>query len=166
MRLSYVPVGRIVNAHGVRGEIRARPYDGDPAFLTRFRTFYVDGVPVKAESSRVHKGFALIRFSGADTMDAALAYKGKELSIARADAPDVPFFDAELLGMEVFDGETGERLGVLKSVEPYPAHKIYDVRGERHYLIPAVPDAFILSVDTDRNRMEVRVWEGLAVDGN
>ncbi|MBQ6986047.1 MAG: 16S rRNA processing protein RimM, partial [Oscillibacter sp.] len=99
-------------------------------------------------------------------MDAAAALKGRELSIDRADAADVPFFDAELPGMEVFDGATGECIGTLTKVEEYPASKVYTVRGEHTYLIPAVPEAFILSVDVERNRMEVRVWEGLAQDAD
>lgn len=164
MRLNQVPVGRIVNTHGVRGEVRVLPRDGDPAFLTRFRTLYVDGAPVAIEAARVHKGCALIRFAGVGDMDAAQALKGREVSIDRADAPDVPFFDDELPGMEVFDAATGECIGTLTKVEAYPASKVYTVRGEQTYLIPAVPDAFILSVDVDANRMEVRVWEGLAQD--
>lgn len=166
VKLQYVPVGRIVNTHGVRGEVRALPDDGKPAFLTRFRTFYLDGVPVPVESARVHKGFALLRFRGVDDMDAAAALKGHVLSIDRADAPDVPFFDAELIGMDVYDAASGQRVGELTDVETYPASKVYTVRGEHTYLIPAVPDAFILSVDVDANRMDIRMWEGLAQDAD
>ncbi|MBQ9522088.1 MAG: 16S rRNA processing protein RimM [Oscillospiraceae bacterium] len=164
MRLHQVPVGRIVNTHGIRGEVRVLPRDGDPAFLTRFHTLYMDGVPVTVEAARVHKGCALLRLAGVNDMDAAQALKGRELSIDRADAADVPFFDDELPGMEVFDAATGECIGTLTKVEAYPASKVYTVRGEHTYLIPAVPDAFILSVDVDGNRMDVRVWEGLAQD--
>ena len=166
MKLQRVPVGRIVNTHGVRGEVRALPRDVDPAFLTRFRTLYLDGEPVTVEAARVHKGCALPRLAGVSDMDAATALKGRELSIDRADAADVAFFDAELPGMEVFDAATGECIGTLTKVEAYPASKVYTVRGEHTYLIPAVPDAFILSVDVERNRMEVRVWEGLAQDAD
>ena len=166
MKLRYVPVGRIVNTHGVRGEVRVLPIEKDPAFLTRFRTFYMDGKPVAAESARVHKGFALLRFEGVSDMDAAAALKGREISIDRADAPEVPFFDAELPGMEVFDAATGELLGTLTEVESYPASKVYTVKGMHTYLIPAVPGAFIVSTDVERNRMEINVWEGLAQDEN
>lgn len=51
-------------------------------------------------------------------------------------------------------------------MDSYPAHKVYTVRGAREYLIPAVPDVFIKSVDLDANRMEVQVWEGMATDEN
>ncbi len=164
MRLRYVPVGKIVNTHGVRGEVRALPHDGGPAFLTRFRRFYADGQPVAVESARVHKGFALIKFEGFGDMDAAEALKGKTLEIDRADASDVPFFDAELIGMEVYDADTRERVGTLTDVEAYPASKVYTVKGAHTLLVPAVPGAFIVSTDIDANRMEIHVWEGLAQD--
>ena len=163
MKLETIKVGKIVGTHGVRGEVRVQPRDGDPAFLTEFTAFLLDGKPVTPQACRVHKHLALMKFPGVEDMDAALALRDKDLYIRREDArlPDGECFDDELLGMEVFNGETGERLGELVRVDPYPAHKVYTVRGEREYLIPAVKDAFILSVDLDQNRMEVRVWEGM-----
>ncbi|MBQ9347253.1 MAG: 16S rRNA processing protein RimM, partial [Oscillibacter sp.] len=136
----------------------------DPAPLCRFHAFLLDGRRIQPSSVRVHKGAVLLKLPGVDSMDAALALKGKDLYIARADAPEGMVFDEELLGMEVFDGETGAQLGEITAVEPYPAHKVYTVQGSRTYRIPAVPEAFILSVNLERNRMDVRVWEGMADD--
>ena len=68
--------------------------------------------------------------------------------------------------MAVYDAATGEALGKIIQVDPYPAHKVYTVRGAREYLIPAVPEVFIKSVDLDADRMEVHVWEGMAADEN
>ena len=166
MKLETITVGRIVNAHGIRGEVRVQPRDGDPAFLTRFKTFYIDGQPVSPTANHVHKSLVLMKFPGVEDMNAALTYKDKDLYIRRADArlPEGAYFDDELLGMGVFDAATGEELGKLTAVENYPAHKVYTVKGRREYLIPAVKDVFIKSVDLDRDRMEVQVWEGMAID--
>ncbi len=166
MKLETIKVGRIVNAHGIRGEVRVQPRDGDPAFLTRFKTFYIDGQPVSPTANHVHKSLVLMKFPGVEDMNAALTYKDKDLYIRRADArlPEGSCFDDELLGMRVFNAATGEELGQLTAVESYPAHKVYTVKGQREYLIPAVKDIFIKSVDLDRNRMEVQVWEGMASD--
>ena len=157
MKLETIKVGRIVNAHGIRGEVRVQPRDGDPAFLTRFKTFYIDGQPVSPTANHVHKSLVLMKFPGVEDMNAALTYKDKDLYIRRADArlPEGAYFDDELLGMGVFDAATGEELGKLTAVENYPAHKVYTVKGRREYLIPAVKDVFIKSVDLDRDRMEV-----------
>ena len=166
MRAEFIPVGQIVNAHGIRGEVRVQPRDGDPYFLTEFDTFYIDGKPVSPTASHVHKSLVLMKFPGVDDMNAALTWKDKDLYIRREDADleDDECFDDELLGMEVYDAATGALLGELRRVDPYPAHKVYTVKGEKEYLIPAVKGAFIHSVDLDANRMEVHVWEGLATD--
>lgn len=168
MKLETIKAGQIVNAHGIRGEVRVLPRDGDPAFLTQFKTFLLDGQPVRPAACHVHKSMVLMKFPGVDDMDAALALKGKDLYIRREDAhlPQGEFFDDELLGLEVYDAGTGARLGELTAVESYPAHKVYTVRGERELLVPAVQDVFIKSVNMAINRMEIHVWEGMAGNEN
>ena len=79
MKLEMIHVGRIVNAHGIRGEVRVQPRDGDPDFLTRFKTFYIDGRPVVPTACHVHKSLVLMKLPDVDDMNAALAYKGKDL---------------------------------------------------------------------------------------
>ena len=166
MQLETTNVRRIVNAHGIKGEVRVQPRDGDPYFLTEFKTFYIDGKPVTPTSNHVHKSLVLMKFPGVDDMNAALTWKDKVLYIRREDAhlPEGEYFDDELLGVEVYDEATGALLGEIKQVETYPASKVYTVKGEKEYLVPAVKDAFIRSVDLDRNRMEIHLWEGLATD--
>ena len=163
MKLDFVRVARIVGVHGIRGELRALPLDGAPDFLTGFKTFYLDGRPVTAAACRVHKGMALLKLEGVEDRDAAEALRGRELFVRRSDArlPAGEYFDDELIGLDVYDGETGERIGELTKVERYPAGKVYTVRGEKEFLVPAVKDAFILGVDLENNRMDIRVWEGL-----
>ena len=166
MKLETINVGRIVNAHGIKGEVRVQPRDGDPYFLTECKTFYIDGKPVTPTSNHVHKSLVLMKFPGVDDMNAALTWKDKVLYIRREDAhlTEGEYFDDELLGVEVYDEATGALLGEIKQVETYPASKVYTVKGEKEYLVPAVKDAFIRSVDLDRNRMEIHLWEGLATD--
>ena len=64
------------------------------------------------------------------------------------------------------DCATEEVIGKVKRVLTYPAHKIYEVKGEREYLIPAVPGVFIESVDLDAEEIRVHLMKGLATDEN
>ena len=163
MKLEFVPAGRIVSVHGIRGELRVLPLEGEADFLTGFQTFYLEGKAVAAASCRVHKGMALLKLEGVEDRTAAERLRGKELLIRRADAglSQGEYFDAELLGLDVYDGETGECVGELVRVDRYPASKVYTVRGVTEFLVPAVKDAFILGVDLENNRMDIRMWEGL-----
>ncbi len=165
MKLEYITAGRIVGAHGVRGEVKLLPSRGvAPEALLPCKTFYLAGQPLAPAARRVHKGCLLLKLPGVEDMDAALALKGRELSIRRAEAalPPGTYFDQELLGLAVRDAATGETLGRLEEVLEYPAHKIYAVRGgAAEYLVPAV-DAFVASVDLEAGTMDIHVWEGLA----
>jgi 16S rRNA processing protein RimM len=168
MKQEFIKIGRIVNAHSTHGEVRVQPFNQDAAFLTRFQTFYLDGQPVHPTANHVHKQMVLLKLPGVDDMNGALALKGKVLSVRRDDASRGPgvYFDEELLNMEVFSADTEEPLGKIVRVEAYPAQKVYTVRGQHEYLIPAVPDVFIKSVDLDGNRMTVHLLEGMATDEN
>ena len=168
MRPDYIPVGQIVNAHGIRGEVKLHPAGCDPEFLLQFDTLYLDGKAVPVKGARVHKSMVLLTFPGVEDMDQALALKGKEVSIRRTDAelPEGVYFDQELLGLQVLDAATGQEVGILEKVLSYPAHKIYQVRGQREYLIPAVPGVFIAAVDPDGGTMRVNMMKGLATDEN
>ena len=68
--------------------------------------------------------------------------------------------------MDVKNADTGETLGRVTLVEDYPASKVYTVTGEKTYLIPAVPEVFIRSVDLEANVMEVHILKGMASDEN
>ena len=168
MKQELIPVGTIVNAHGIRGEVKLNPVGFDPAFLAEFDRFCIGGKETEVRASRVHKSVLLLTLPGVEDMDAALALKGKSVSIYADDVelPGGEYFDVELEGCTVLDDATGEELGKLTRVLHYPAHKVYEVKGSREYLIPAVPGVFIASVDIDAGVVRVHMMKGLAVDEN
>ena len=168
MKQERITVGAIVNAHGIRGEVKLNPVGFDPAFLAEFDRFCIGGKETEVLSSRVHKSVLLLTLPGVEDMDAALALKGKTVAIYADDValPEGEYFDVELEGCAVLDDATGEEIGKLTRVLHYPAHKVYEVKGSREYLIPAVPGVFIASVDIDAGVVRVHMMKGLAVDEN
>ena len=168
MKQELIHVGAIVNAHGIRGEVKLNPVGFDPEFLAEFDRFNIGGKETEVRSSRVHKSVLLLTLPGVEDMDAALALKGKSVSIYAEDVelPEGEYFDVELEGCTVLDDATGEELGKLKHVLHYPAHKVYEVKGAREYLIPAVPGVFIASVDIDAGVVRIHNMKGLATDEN
>ncbi len=161
MRIDFLEAGEIVTTHGVRGEMKILPWTDGPEFLVEFNRVFIDGVEYKVESCRVQKSCNLLRLTGVDTMEAAQAMRGKTVMISRSDTdPDI-IFAAELIGVEVM--AEGQKIGVVADVLDYPGNKVYVVRGEHEYMIPAVK-AFVLSTDIDAGVMEVRLIEGMRTD--
>ncbi len=163
MKLQFLEAGQIVTTHGVRGEMKVLPWADGPDFLLDFNRVRIEGKEYKVESCRIQKSCNLLKLAGVDTMEAAQALHGKTLEIYREDTdPDI-IFAAELIGIEVFQEDVF--LGKLTEVLDYPGNKVYVVKGDREYMIPAVK-AFVLSTDMDNNRMQVRLIEGMATNEN
>ena len=72
MELTMIRAGRIVNTHGVRGEVKVLPEGVEPELLLDCPALYVDGAPMAPAARRVHKGCLLVKLKGIDDMDAAL----------------------------------------------------------------------------------------------
>ena len=166
-RPEYIEVGQIVNTHGVRGEVKVQPWDVSAGQLSGFRTFYMDGEPFRPTSKRVQGDMVLMKLPEIDDMDAAAALKRKVLSIRRAEVQLKPgeHFDAEIVGMTVYNYFPHTYIGTVVDVLSYPAHKLYKVKGEeKTYLIPAVKDIFITNVDEEAREISVHMIEGLETD--
>ena len=163
MKLQFLEAGQIVTTHGVRGEMKVLPWADGPDFLLDFNRVRIEGKDYKVESCRVQKSCNLLKLQGVDTMEAAQAFHGKTLEIYREDTDPDLIFAAELIGMEVYQDDM--LIGKLVDVLDYPGNKVYVVKGEKEYMIPAVK-AFVLSTDMDANRMQVRLLEGMATNEN
>ena len=157
----YIEAGRIVNTHGVAGEVKIEIWLDSPQFLKSFKRCFIDRREVKLLSARVHKGFLIVKLEGVEDVNAAMALKGRTVFIDRADArlPKGAFFLQDIIGATVVD-ESGSEIGKLADVMETPASNVYVVKGEREHLIPAVPE-FILSTDADNGIITVHLIEGM-----
>ncbi len=157
----YLEAGRIVNTHGVRGEVKIQPWADSPEFLRGFSRLYIDGRPYRLLSARVHKSSVIASLEDVDDVNAAMALRDKTVFIDRREArlPEGGYFIQDLIGAKVVT-EDGAELGTLAEVLNMPASDVYVVRGEREILIPAVPQ-FIISRDIDEGVITVRMMEGL-----
>lgn len=161
MKLQYIKAGEIVTTHGVRGEVKVLPWLDSPEDLCNFDRCRIDGKEYEIQSCRVQKTCNLVKLSGVDTMETAQAMRGKVLELYREDIDDEVIFADELLGVKVF--ADGELIGKIVDVLDYPGNKVYVVKGEYEYMIPAV-SAFVLSCDMENETMQVRLIEGLRTD--
>ena len=157
----YVEAGRIVNTHGINGEVKIEVWLDSPAFFKTFKRLFINGAEKKILSAREHKQFIIARLEGVEDLNAAMALKGKTVEILRADArmKDGEFFVQDILGFTVVD-EDGHTVGKLVDAFETPASMLYVVRGESEHLIPAVRE-FILGIDAEKEEIRVHLIEGM-----
>ena len=161
MKDTFIETGKIVNTHGIHGEVKIQPWADTPGFLTDFESFYIDGKPVKVISAKVHKGCVIATLEGVNDIDAAIRMKNKIIMIKRADIDleEGKFFITDLIGLSVINIDTNEILGTVQDVLTLPSHNVYVIKGEREIMIPAVSE-FIIETDLNEGIIKVRLIEG------
>ena len=163
MKKQFLEAGKIVNTHGVHGEVKIVPWADSPTFLQQIPRIFIDEKPVKILSARVHKQFLIAKLDGITNVNDAIALKNKVVWISREDIqlPEGNFFIQDILGLPVLE-EDGTALGTLKEILPNPSGDIYVIADENgaERLIPDVP-AFIVEKNLVAGHIKVRLIEGL-----
>ena len=128
-----------------------------------FKRVTIGGKTYKVESCRIQKTCNLLKVQGIDSIEAAQLLRGKTVCVYRQDAPADCIFAAELIGVHVY--ADGKEIGLVTDVLDYPGNKVYVVRGEFEYMIPAVK-AFVTNIDLENESMQVVLIEGMRTDEN
>jgi len=162
MNNGFLEAGKIVNTHGVRGEVKLQPWADTPGFLAEFKRLYIDGAPVKVLSAKVHKGCVIAALEGVDDINGAIRLKNKTVYIAREDVnlEEGRHFVADLHGLRAVDAGTGQELGLVSEVLTLPAHNVYVIKGAREILVPAIPE-FVEELDIAGGYIKFRLIEGM-----
>ena len=165
MQKQFLEAGKIVNTHGVTGEVKVQSWCDSPEVLLDFDTLYhAPSEPVKVLKAYVHKNCVILRLEGVNTCEAAEALKNKVLYLNREDIelPEDLVFIQDILGLPVFDARTGETIGKLRDVNQGAGHDLYIIQrdGKPDALIPACKP-FLKDIDLENGVITVETIEGL-----
>jgi len=160
----YLEAGKITSAYSFRGEVKIQSWCDTPEFLTKFEVFYLEkkgGAFLTVEKIRTAGNFAVASFKEIGTEEEALEYKDKILYIKKRDANlgNGVYFISDMIGLPVFDFDTGIKYGILSDVFNNGANDIYVVQTEtaeknnknnknKEAMVPNVPD-FIKKVSLE-----------------
>lgn len=162
-----IAVGRIVNTHGLRGEMRVQMFNPDSTAVQPDTEVVLrhkgDNAPHLIRSVRPHKRFLLVILEGCDSIDQAETLVGAEVLIPKSALPAPGPNEAyhfELEGMTVVT-TSGDQLGTVNEVMAVSSNDVCIVRnGEREYLIPMIADV-VKKVDRDARVLIIEPIPGL-----
>jgi 16S rRNA processing protein RimM len=142
--MPLVTIGRVVKAHGIRGEVVVDVLSDVPGRFAAGDEVLLDARPVTILGSRPHQGRLLVRLEGVDDRTAAELLRGKRFEAEAADVSDSDTYYAhELVGMRVV--HDGEDLGTVSALIELPEAAGYDLLEVRRgdgttWLLPAVDE--------------------------
>ena len=164
MSQKYLEVGKIVNTHGLRGEVKVTPWTDYPEVFEELDKLYLeDGTSFKIKSVKYHKSSVIVKLSGVDDVNVAERLKNKTVYVPREDMDvlsDDTYFVVDLIGLEVFEDENF--IGKLTEVITTGSNDVYVVskEGDKDILIPALKEV-VLDVNINEGFMKVKIPEGL-----
>lgn len=164
-------VGKIVNTHGIKGELKVWPQTDFPEirFKPGSKLLMVPpeaGEPITIEivAAREQKKMYIVRVRGFESINQVEHYKGWELKVAddeRVPLEEGEYYLRDIVGCEVVT-EEGETLGRITDVLSPGANDIWVVglsKG-KELLLPVIDDV-VLDVDIAARKVKVHLMEGL-----
>ena len=162
----FLEIGKIINTHGLKGEVKLELWCDDIDYLKQFKTLYLDenGIqPLTLLSARPQKSHAIVKLAEIGSIDDAERLRGKILFANRDDAvlEEGHNYIEDLIGCYVVDSETEEEYGRVCDVLNYGASDILDVESwGKHTLIPMIEDV-IVEIDVEFQVIRIKPMKGL-----
>ena len=170
--MEWFNVGRIVNTHGIRGEVRVLSTtdfeDERFAVGNKIAAFKKDDKKptwVTIQSVRRHKNFILLTFEGMNNINLVEPFKEGMLKVTKDQLSDDllqenEFFFHEIIGCEIVS-EEGEKIGVVSDILQTGANDVWVVKGaKKEHYIPYIED-IVKEINVDDKRIVIHVMDGL-----
>lgn len=162
--MEKIKIGKIVNAVGLKGEVKVYNYSDSSEIYEITPEIYVENELMEIENVRLQKNMVILKLKGVNDRNAAEAAKGRELFITEEDLPqleDGEYYIRDIIGMTIRE-EDGNILGKVKDVLQNTAQDVLEVEREngKQLLIPWV-DEFVFDIDMSSGEMTVRLPDGL-----
>lgn len=129
-------------AHGIKGEVRVRPFTGDPMALNSYGPLFAqDGRAFEIATLRAAGEMLVVRFKSVLDRNAAEALNGTALFVDRTalpdDGEDGEFYHADLVGLSVRD-DLDAVIGKVIAVQNFGGGDLLEVehQGRRGVMIP------------------------------
>ncbi len=127
---TLIPVGQIVNVHGIKGAVKIKPYLNEPTLMASFgpMTDKTGEKVFEIFESRIHGDVIIAFLKGIADRNTAETLKGTTLYVHKDMLPagdEDEFYYHDLIGMDVVSN--GVLYGKVKSVENYGAGDILEI---------------------------------------
>lgn len=167
MVIDYIQVGKIVNTHGIKGELKVYPLTNDIYRFDHLKTAFLgeNKLKVQVENVKYHKNLVILKLKGFDDINQVLSFKEKFIYVddeGKIDLPKGHYFVFDIIGCKVYDTKNNT-IGIVKEVIQSAGNDIYiveDMDKEKEYLIPAVGEFFV-DIDINKKKIIIDPIEGM-----
>ena len=144
--MESILIGKIVNTHGIKGEVKVYPYTDDIDNLSKIKEVYFDeklNDKHKVKSCKIQKNMLIMKLESINIVEEAAKLKDTNLYIVKQDISDMEdtYYVEDLIGMDVID-ENENLIGTITYVFNTGANDVYEIKSldNKDIYIPAIKD--------------------------
>ena len=162
-------IGKIINFHGVQGEVKVGYTEGAEQIFTELNEIYATKdskkVSLTPEKVRFHKKFAIIKFKEINSIDEVIALKGAYLKAPKSKIQgflkENEFYIDDLVGSSAFDLE-GNNIGKISGVSIAKGQDLLFIKDaqDKEHIIPFVKE-IVTEVNLKEEKVIIKKIEGL-----
>ena len=163
--MNSILIGKIVNVHGIKGEVKIYTYTDDIKNLSKLKKMYFDKNMQdehKVLSSKIQNNMLIVKFEGIDDVDVANKLRDTDVYTKKEEIKQKDtYYIEDLISCEVIKLEDESLIGKVAYVFSTGANDVLEidlVDGKKVYF-PMIKDV-IKNVDIE-NKKFVSVMEGL-----
>lgn len=164
--MNSILIGKIVNIHGIKGEIKIYPYTDDIENLSKLKEIYLDEKLEKKyiiKSSKIQKNMLILKLDSIDSVEEAEKLRNMNLYIPKLKVQEEDtYYIEDLISLEVIDIKNNVSIGKITYVFNNGANDVYEILtndGKKVYF-PAIKQV-VKQVDIKNNKIYVEVMKGL-----
>ena len=153
--MRWIPVGKVVSAHGMEGEVKFYYYNEVREDFLRYTSLFAVRDDVKTEIRPAHvrfqKNLIYIQFEGIRSLEEVSSLVNKELYVREGDLADLEkgeYYEYQLIGLDVINMKN-EKIGAVESILHTGAHDVLVVAGEKERMVPLV-EGYVVEVDVEK----------------
>ena len=165
-----VLVGKIIGAHGIKGEVHIKALSNDAQILSKLKKFYDQNNKELANIrfKSLKKGIWIAKIDNINSRNEAELIKNTELFVQRIDMPalkDNEYYHCDLFGLKIIN-QNNEEIGIVNNLYNFGANDIIEItlnKDNKQVMLPFVM-GFIISVDFAKKQIIMNIPENLLTD--
>ena len=152
MKDDLLEIGKIVNTHGIRGEVKIQPWCDEPELFDELEYLFIEGEKYNIVRNRFHKTCQIVQLENVNSIDDAERFKNQIVYINRE-------------GLTVKE-QNGRILGVVDEIIKTGSNDVYSLKdtfNKKPVLIPVI-EGVVLETNIDGGYIVVKLPKGLIDD--
>jgi 16S rRNA processing protein RimM len=171
LETKWFTVGKIVNTHGIRGDVKIHSQTDFPedrfkpgGSLTLWHPELGKSSDIKIEASRLHKNTWIVKVKGWNDINEVEKYKGWLLKVNDQqlfELPEDEYYYHEIIGCSVVTDD-GQALGTITEILSPGANDVWVVQSAegKPVYIPYIDDV-VKIIDVPNKKVTIELLEGL-----